>query len=209
MPVVLCLDPGKATGFGKLRFFDGRLDLLDCGELPITKAGDDGRLICVWNWMMRNADGVDVVVLEEFVKSHYAPSDKEAHEVRGVIRLCCVQTGVKWESFGPSTISSILSVGTAKKQAERRRLFVNRALGFQIQGRPHVGDALAVGLAYGIQNGLWMANFSIREDRTSAKSSVTKSAKSRTAKRDIACDMTEEQIRDGIRRGTIPVRGAK
>jgi hypothetical protein len=211
MSVILALDPGKSTGFAKLEFDGESVKLLDCGEIPITLPTDGGRLTCVWDWLNdvwlnTVPHKITQITFEEFVRSKFIPSDKEAHEVRGVIRLFCSQpcleAGLRWSPMSPSEITSQLGVGGAKGQAARRRTFVDKVLGFKVQGRDHVRDAIAVGLAYAIRENLWQPRFELRADI----SSVNLSRKPRSLTRDKTTDsLTDEQIRDGIRRGTIPV----
>ena len=207
MSIVLGIDPGTSTGYAILRCDGSEVELVDCGEIPIVLPGDAGRLECVWKWLNNPREGIDHVVFEEFVKSHYAPSNKEAHEIRGLIRLWCSHYygGAKWAAMTPTTISSQLGVGREKGQAKRRREFVHLALKMTLQGRDHIGDAAAVAMAYALQQGLWSPVLDLRSEKTA----VNKTAKPRSSTRNITDGMTDEQVRDGIRRGTIPVRRGK
>jgi Holliday junction resolvasome RuvABC endonuclease subunit len=161
--IILALDPGEETGYAKIEI-DGLKDIkvIDYGTIPVINPGIDGLLDSVWLWLHRETppgkQSEITIVFEDFIPSSRLRTSREAAEVRGIIRLFCIQRYLShrrsnhWASYQPATVRAQLSVAN-KKGA---RLFVERVLGFKVKGKDHVPDAFAVALCHAIKTGTWI-----------------------------------------------------
>jgi Holliday junction resolvasome RuvABC endonuclease subunit len=192
---ILALDPGESTGFAYIEIDNGNLLVQSYGEIPITHPGLHGMLCDIHHWLTDQVS--DVVLFEEFIISPRLRTSKESIEARAVIRLFASGWHIgDWAALHPATVRSALGV---KNKTEIRRL-VESILGFKVRGKDHVTDAIALGMAYAIKQGVWYptaintGDFSL-SDRTGS------------AKRKTPAQATDDELREMVKRGEVAVRG--
>jgi Holliday junction resolvasome RuvABC endonuclease subunit len=150
------LDPGESTGFAIIDVTNDNLEVIDYGEIAVTKPGLPALLRAIWTFVGEHRG---VIVFEEFIPSQKMRTTKEAAEVRGVIRLrtsfpdCAGST-----SYYPATIRSQLGC----KNKVEVKAFVERILGMKIRGKDHVHDAMAAAMCHAIKLGIWQPRMDLR-----------------------------------------------
>jgi Holliday junction resolvasome RuvABC endonuclease subunit len=139
---ILSLDPGTVLGYALLHFQGRDCLIADSGTIKAETQAE--RLVKVWQLLINASKLADIIVFEEMIPAYNIPSDKEAAEVRGVIRLFChTHCPDKYKPYHPSTVRSLL--GTKDKDTTAD--FVEMVLG--VRPKPdHIADACGVGMAH-------------------------------------------------------------
>ena len=172
MKKILALDPGQCTGFGLIESVKGAAPaLLDYGIVPVIGQGLGALVASTKNWLddyvgkhgLRGSDSD--VVFEESICVYTLKTRSEGKEVRGVIRAWCEQNKpVDYVAYTPAAVRSQLDLpqkGTVKTYAKN---FVELVFGQEFVAVPdHVTDALVVGLAHALREGLWTAKIGMRK----------------------------------------------
>ncbi len=149
---ILALDPGKVTGYAILDRDHRSFDLLAYGV--IDARSNDRRDIDTthWAWLQEQVRACAhplILCFEEAILSHRLPSNSEAHEVRGIIRLFGASSHdiEAAYAYAPSLVKKTL---TGKGNAPKKlvELAVKRLTGIKRFATDHEPDAIAVGLTY-------------------------------------------------------------
>jgi crossover junction endodeoxyribonuclease RuvC len=143
---ILAVDPGQTCGYAVVVWSEHEgARVVDYGEIPVLGTGIEALTDAVQRWARRMFDNVDHVAWEGPI--YGARSRIEPHEVRGVLRACCLATEKPHSQYSPSLVKQTLTGnGRASKAAVAHAV---RAL-FDLPRLPtnHVSDALAVAVTH-------------------------------------------------------------
>jgi crossover junction endodeoxyribonuclease RuvC len=143
---ILAVDPGQTCGYAVVVWSEREgARVVDYGEIPVLGTGIEALTDAVQRWTRRVFDNVDHVAWEGPI--YGARSRVEPHEVRGVLRACCLATEKPHSQYSPALVKQTLTGnGRASKAAVAHAV---RAL-FDLPRLPtnHVSDALAVAVTH-------------------------------------------------------------
>lgn len=140
------------TGFAIFDLSPTEYRLVDSGVIQAWSKTVDDIVVKHWRWLEEELDGWRYpleVAFEEALHVRSLPSDTEATEARGIIRLVCntAPNVVLWKSYLPPTVKALL---TGKGNANKKQVgeAVKRLCGVARFKIDHIPDAIAVGATH-------------------------------------------------------------
>ncbi len=150
--IVLGIDPGSsATGFGILRFDDGRMSHVESGAIrPTRKHSFADRLKQVYEGVseLLRTHSIDAVAVEDVYQGANSKTAAKIGHVRGVVLLAAAQAGLPVSEYPPNEIKSAV-VGNGLASKEQVSYMVRQILNIaEPMETLDESDAVAVAICY-------------------------------------------------------------
>lgn len=156
--IILGIDPGSAvTGYGFVDYTDRAYRFAECGcirteaDLPFHR-----RLETIYDGILDLVAGhrPDVAAIEGIFLNRDVRGALKIGEVRGVITLAVVKSGLPVAEYSPAEVKKAV-VGTGAASKQQVQFMIRHLLGLAELPRPHdAADALAVALCHAHRTGV-------------------------------------------------------
>ena len=192
---ILGLDPGDATGYGRIELVEREIALLDYGTIPVLRHHKIETRAWLHDYLKTHGE-IHVIAYENAAFGTLYPKVTATIQIQGIIELVREEFDLPCHNYAPKSVKAAIGAGNYTKAQIRKIL--ERQLNLAKINNNHASDAIAVACCAALREYRATWPYQVMQEPQLPFSQVPQKVR---RKRPQIKDMTDVQIEEAIRTG--------